>query len=193
MGIMVAASPDADIIKVGKRVEQKLEQLKAERLPAGMECHKVFYQPERVGSSLGTFILNLIESVIIVVVILMIAMGFKSGVIIGISLVVTVFGTFLFLYFMDGTMQRVSLASFVLAMGMLVDNAIVIIDGILVDLKAGKSRMEAMTAIGRQNGNASARRYPDCYYRFPSYIHVSRYGRSLHARLVYCVGGLPAA
>ena len=47
-------------------------------------------------------------------------------------------------------MQRVSLASFVLAMGMLVDNAIVIIDGILVDLKAGKSRMEAMTAIGRQ-------------------------------------------
>ena len=150
MGIMVAASPDADIIKVGKRVEQKLEQLKAERLPAGMECHKVFYQPERVGSSLGTFILNLIESVIIVVVILMIAMGFKSGVIIGISLVVTVFGTFLFLYFMDGTMQRVSLASFVLAMGMLVDNAIVIIDGILVDLKAGKSRMEAMTAIGRQ-------------------------------------------
>ena len=150
IGIMVAASSDADIIKVGHQVEKKLEQLKVERLPAGVECHKVFYQPERVGSSLGTFILNLIESVIIVVVILMIAMGFKSGVIIGISLVVTVFGSFLFLYFMNGTMQRVSLASFVLAMGMLVDNAIVIIDGILVDLKAGKSRMEAMTAIGRQ-------------------------------------------
>ena len=95
IGIMVAASPDADIIKVGHRVEKKLEQLKAERLPAGVECHKVFYQPERVGTSLGTFILNLIESVIIVVVILMIAMGFKSGVIIGISLVVTVFGSFL--------------------------------------------------------------------------------------------------
>ena len=93
IGIMVAASPDADIIKVGHRVEKKLEQLKAERLPAGVECHKVFYQPERVGTSLGTFILNLIESVIIVVVILMIAMGFKSGVIIGISLVVTVFGS----------------------------------------------------------------------------------------------------
>ena len=49
IGIMVAASPDADIIKVGHRVEKKLEQLKAERLPAGVECHKVFYQPERVG------------------------------------------------------------------------------------------------------------------------------------------------
>ena len=105
---------------------------------------------ERVGSSLGTFVINLIESVIIVVLILMIAMGFKSGLIIGISLVITVFGSFLFLYSAGGTMQRVSLAAFVLAMGMLVDNAIVIIDGILVDLKAGKNRMEAMTAIGRQ-------------------------------------------
>ncbi|MFR5958539.1 MAG: efflux RND transporter permease subunit [Bacteroides stercoris] len=99
---------------------------------------------------MGTFVINLIESVIIVVVILMLAMGFKSGIIIGISLIVTVFGSFLFLYTADGTMQRVSLAAFVLAMGMLVDNAIVIVDGILVDLKAGKNRMEAMTAIGRQ-------------------------------------------
>ncbi|MDE5710685.1 MAG: efflux RND transporter permease subunit, partial [Bacteroides sp.] len=116
----------------------------------GVECHKVFYQPERVGASLSTFVINLIESVAIVVIILMIAMGFKSGFIIGISLVITVFGSFLFLYTAGGTMQRVSLGAFVLAMGMLVDNAIVIIDGILVDLKAGKPRMEAMTAIGRQ-------------------------------------------
>ncbi len=143
LGILIAASSGSDIIKVGHAVESKLEELKAERLPAGVECHKIFYQPERVGSSLGTFVINLIESVIIVVLILMIAMGFKSGLIIGISLVITVFGSFLFLYSAGGTMQRVSLAAFVLAMGMLVDNAIVIIDGILVDLKAGKNRMES--------------------------------------------------
>lgn len=150
LGLLVAASSGTDIIKVGSAVAKKLDDLKGSRLPAGVECHKVFYQPERVGDSLGTFVINLIESVVIVVLILMLAMGFKSGVIIGISLVVTVFGSFLFLLFAGGTMQRVSLAAFVLAMGMLVDNAIVIIDGILVDLKAGKPRMEAMTAIGRQ-------------------------------------------
>ena len=150
LGILIAATSGSDIVKVGHAVEARLAELKAERLPAGVEYQKVFYQPERVGESLGTFVINLIESVIIVVLILMIAMGFKSGVIIGISLVVTVFGSFLFLYSAGGTMQRVSLAAFVLAMGMLVDNAIVIIDGILVDLKAGKDRMEAMTAIGRQ-------------------------------------------
>ena len=149
-GILIAASGKSDIVKVGAAVEKKLAQLKESRLPAGVECHKVFYQPERVGASLGTFVINLIESVIIVVVILMLAMGFKSGVIIGISLIVTVFGSFLFLQTAGGTMQRVSLAAFVLAMGMLVDNAIVIVDGILVDLKAGKNRMEAMTAIGRK-------------------------------------------
>lgn len=150
IGILIAAASGSDIVKVGSAVETKLEQLLNGRLPAGVEYHKVFYQPERVGDSLGTFVINLIESVVIVVLILMLAMGFKSGVIIGISLVVTVFGSFLFLQTAGGTMQRVSLAAFVLAMGMLVDNAIVIIDGILVDLKAGKSRMEAMTAIGRQ-------------------------------------------
>ena len=98
LGILIAATSGSDIVKVGHAVEARLAELKAERLPAGVEYQKVFYQPERVGESLGTFVINLIESVIIVVLILMIAMGFKSGVIIGISLVVTVFGSFLFLY-----------------------------------------------------------------------------------------------
>lgn len=103
-----------------------------------------------MADSLGTFGINLAESVAIVVIILMLTMGFKSGIIIGISLLITVLGSFLFLYSMDGTMQRVSLAAFILAMGMLVDNAIVIVDGILVDMKAGKPRMEALTSIGRK-------------------------------------------
>ncbi len=192
MGILIAASSGSDIIKIGKRVEQKLDELKAERLPTGVECHKVFYQPERVSGSLGTFILNLIESVIIVVVILMITMGFKSGVIIGISLVVTVFGSFLFLYFMDGTMQRVSLASFVLAMGMLVDNAIVIIDGILVDLKAGKSRMEAMTAIGRQTAMPLLGATLIAIIAFLP-IFMSPDTAGVYARLIYRAGGFVTA
>lgn len=111
----------------------------------------------------------------------MLAMGFKSGLIIGISLVVTVFGSFLFLQFAGGTMQRVSLAAFVAAMGMLVDNAIVIIDGILVDLKAGKDRMEAMTAIGRQTGDAVVGSDVDRYHSLSADLYVAGYGRRLYA------------
>ena len=150
IGILIAVSGDADIIKVGTKVEQAMQALQESRFPVGLEVHKVFNQPERVGDSLGTFAINLIESILIVIAVLMLTMGFKSGLIIGYSLLITVCGSFLFLHYMDGTLQRVSLGAFILAMGMLVDNAIVIIDGILVDLKAGKSRMEAMTAIGRQ-------------------------------------------
>ncbi len=150
IGILIAVTSGSDIIKIGKQVGQIVEQLKESRLPAGVEMHKIFFQSDRVNDALTTFMVNLIESVLIVVVVLMIFMGIKSGLIIGMSLVVTVFGTFLILSFFDGTLQRVSLGAFILSMGMLVDNAIVIIDGIMVDLKAGKNRMEAMTAIGRQ-------------------------------------------
>lgn len=149
LGLSVACSADHDIIKVGKKVENKISELTAS-MPAGVEFHKVFFQPERVSDALNTFLVNLLESVIIVVVVLIFAMGFKSGMIIGASLVVIVFGSFLVLGGFDGTLQRVSLAAFILAMGMLVDNAIVIVDGILVDLKAGKPRMEALTSIGRK-------------------------------------------
>lgn len=150
LGILISTTAGSDITKVGAAVEKRIAELRDSRLPTGVECHKVFFQPERVVDSLGTFVINLIESVLIVVVILMFIMGIKSGIIIGVSLVVIVFGSFLFLGTLDGTMQRVSLGAFILAMGMLVDNAIVIIDGVLVDLKQGRTGLDAFTGIGRR-------------------------------------------
>lgn len=150
VGMAIAAESGTDIMKVGRRVERRLEEIACDALPVGIECQKVFFQPRQVGSSLTIFAINLIESVLIVIAILMLTMGFRSGLMIGISLVIIVVGSFLFLGAMDGTMQRVSLASFIFAMGMLVDNAIVITDGILVALKQGEPRREAMTEIGRK-------------------------------------------
>ena len=148
LGISIACSSDYDILKVGAKVEERIAEVE-QRLPAGIECQKVFFQPERVSDALNTFLINLVESVLIVVLILVFFMGWRSSVIIGTSLVVIVFGSFMVLQFFDGTLQRVSLASFIVAMGMLVDNAIVIMDGILVDFKKGKPRTEALTSIGQ--------------------------------------------
>lgn len=151
LGLMIAPTSGADIVKVGAEVEKKINELQETRLPAGINIHKVFFQPDRVNDALGTFLINLIESIAIVILILMFAMGIKSGIIIGISLLITVCGSFLFLSAAGGTMQRVSLGAFILAMGMLVDNAIVIIDGILIDRKnPDKSKFEALTDIGKQ-------------------------------------------
>lgn len=150
LGISISALSETDITKIGKQVDRLMEVLEEERLPAGMEVNKVFYQPERVNEALNAFIINLIESVLIVVLLLIFSMGFKSGLILGLSLVVTVFGSLMILEIFDGTLQRVSLASFVLAMGMLVDNAIVILDGIQIDLQRGVERKKALTGIGKK-------------------------------------------
>ena len=149
IGISVACLAEKDVTKIGAIVEERLAAIE-NRLPAGVEYHKVFFQPERVSNALNTFLINLLESVLIVIVVLIFTMGMKSGLIIGMSLVTIVFGSFLILSGFDGTLQRVSLASFILAMGMLVDNAIVIVDGILVDKKKGKPHIEALTSIGRK-------------------------------------------
>ena len=149
LGISISAISGTDITKIGKAVESKMRQLQ-EQMPVGVETHKVFFQPERVNDALSTFLLNLLESVLLVVVVLMLFMGFRSGIIIGYSLIIIVLGSILVLHSLDGTLQRVSLGSFILAMGMLVDNAIVIVDGVLVDKKAGYSTTHALTATGRK-------------------------------------------
>lgn len=150
VGFSIAVDTKADITKIGKKVEKRLASLEGDRIPAGIKFNKVFFQSDRVNESLGKFARNLIESIIIVVGVLMLTMGFRSGSILGFCLLITVLGSFLMLNFTGGAAQRVSIGSFILAMGMLVDNAIVIIDGILVDLRKGKPREEALTSIGRK-------------------------------------------
>ncbi|MFR9650355.1 MAG: efflux RND transporter permease subunit, partial [Rikenellaceae bacterium] len=150
IGISISALEGTDITKIGAAVEAEIEHLEQNRLPVGIECHKVFFQPEKVENAINTFVLNLIGSIAIVVIVLMFAMGFRSGVLLGTTLLVTVLGSILFLNMFDGTLQRVSLAAFVLAMGMLVDNAIVIVDGILIDTKKGMLRSRALSEIGRK-------------------------------------------
>ncbi len=153
IGMSIAVKHGSDITKVGSRVEERLEQLQATNLPLGIDFHKVFFQPDIVKESLGTFTRNLIESVIIVVVVLMVTMGIRSGLILGFLLIVTVMGTFPFFNMVDGVLQRVSLGAFIVAMGMLVDNAIVIIDGIMVDLKKGVPAPQCYTNMTKKTAS----------------------------------------
>lgn len=150
LGISVSMEKGGNIVTLGEQVDSRLAQLKSSRIPVGIDFEKVFFQPDRVKEAIGTFMVNLIESVLVVILVLMLTMGFRSGVIIGSGLVIIVLGSFVVLYLLDGTLQRVSLAALIVAMGMLVDNAIVIVDGILVDLKRGIAKPEALTNIGKK-------------------------------------------
>lgn len=131
-----------NVVKLGERLDEKLAELQKE-LPAGIEINQVYYQPDRVDDAVRNFMLNLAMSVGIVIVVLMFAMGLRSGLLISSGLVFTIMGTLIIMLAIGLPLHRVSLAAIILAMGMLVDNAIVVADGILVDLKSGMDRNKA--------------------------------------------------
>jgi multidrug efflux pump subunit AcrB len=138
-----------NVVKLGKEIDKKLSELK-DKLPVGIEINEVYYQPDRVDVAVKDFMMNLIVSVIIVIVVLMFAMGLRSGLLISSGLVFTILGTIIVMLVIDLPLHRISLASIILAMGMLVDNAIVVADGILVDLKRGVKRSKAFTATAKR-------------------------------------------
>ncbi|MBN2611404.1 MAG: efflux RND transporter permease subunit, partial [Bacteroidales bacterium] len=139
IGISLSMESGENIISLGKKVDEKMASLQ-KNIPVGYEFTKVFFQPDVVKDAINGFMLNLVESVVLVIIILMITMGLRSGIIIGTGLVLTIFATFPILLSTGGTLQRISLGAFIVAMGMLVDNAIVVVDGILVDLQTKRRR-----------------------------------------------------
>ncbi|WP_421918442.1 efflux RND transporter permease subunit [Marinifilum sp.] len=149
IGLAIAMDKGGNVIELGKKVQLRIGELK-KNVPVGININRVFYQPERVSIAIDQFMVNLIESVLIVVFVLLLAMGFRTGLLIGSGLIFTILGTFIIMLSMDITLQRVSLAAIIISMGMLVDNAIVIADGILVDLKKGVKRSEAMSRTSKQ-------------------------------------------
>lgn len=144
MGISLSPESGTNIVNTGKVIDEKIIELK-EKLPVGIDIKKVYYQPDLVTSAINNFILNLIMSVITVVGILLLTMGMRSGLIIGANLVLSILGTLIFMLAMKIDMQRVSLGSFIIAMGMLVDNSIVIVDGVLVRRNQGMSMEDALS------------------------------------------------
>lgn len=147
VGISFAAG--VNVVDVGGRVLRQLIDLKY-ALPVGIELHEIYNQPAEVAKSVTSFMLNLGAAVAIVIGVLLLFMGLKSGVLIGLILLMTCTGTFIFMAWMGIELQRISLGALIIALGMLVDNAIVVTDGVLIGLKRGLTRLQAANAIVRQ-------------------------------------------
>lgn len=138
-----------NVVKVGQELDQRLRELEYAR-PIGIEMGILYNQPKLVSASIKNFIVNLLEAVAIVIVVLLIFMGLRSGLLIGLILFITVVGSFIFMKLIDIELQRISLGALIIALGMLVDNAIVVTEGILIGMKRGLSKIEAASAIVKQ-------------------------------------------
>ncbi|MEP1447697.1 MAG: efflux RND transporter permease subunit [Paraglaciecola sp.] len=148
--IGMSFSEGVNVVEVGERIEQRLTELEYMR-PVGMETNFIYNQSQEVDKSVKGFLINLLEAVAIVIVVLLIFMGVKSGLLIGLILFLTVMGTLIFMLQMDISLQRISLGALIIALGMLVDNAIVVTEGILIGLQRKLTKVEAATAVVKQN------------------------------------------
>lgn len=138
-----------NVVDVGHSIEAKLADIENIK-PAGLELSYFYNQSQEVDKSVQNFMLSLVEAVGIVIVVLLLAMGLRSGLIIGIVLLLTVMGTFILMKLSDIELHRISLGALIIALGMLVDNAIVIVEGILVGLKKGRTKLQAAKDIVKQ-------------------------------------------
>ena len=143
MGISLSPEGGTNVVEVGKVIDKKIIELK-EKLPVGINIEKIYYQPELVTSAINNFVINLILSVVTVVGVLLVTMGMRSGLIIGSALVYSILGTLILMLPMKIDLQRVSLGSFIIAMGMLVDNSIVVVDNVLVNRNSGMENEKAL-------------------------------------------------
>ena len=138
-----------NIVTVGERVEARLDAVVAD-LPVGVELHPIYQQHAIVDAASDEFLVNLVVSVAVVIAVLALFMGGRAAVVVGVTLALNVIATFFFMWLFDIKVERISLGALIIAMGMLVDNAIVVAEGMQTDMRRGKGAGDAAAEIARK-------------------------------------------
>lgn len=147
--LAVAGVSDTNIVEVGRAVTAALERLSTQ-IPLGVELKPIYAQHEVVDEAINNFMINLAMSVAIVIGVLCVFMGWRVGIVVGLTLLLTVMGTVFLMRIFSIEMERISLGALIIAMGMLVDNAIVIAEGMLINMQRGmKAHRAASEAASR--------------------------------------------
>lgn len=147
--IAIAGISTENIIEVGRAVENHIENLQY-RLPLGVEVKPIYEQHLVVDEAVNDFFINLLMAATIVIATFWVFMGWRIAVTIGSTLVLTVTGTLFFMGVFSIDMQRISLGALLIAMGMLVDNAIVVAEGMTINIKKGMDAKKAASVAARK-------------------------------------------
>ena len=146
VGIAISTIPTGNVVDMAKAVKKRIQSF-SETMPKGFELTSIYDQGYESAVANQGFILNLIISVVTVVAIVLFFIGFKNGLLIGSGLVFSIFATLIVMFANGIALQRMSLAAIIIAMGMLVDNAIVVSDSALVNMQRGmRKRIAIMRA-----------------------------------------------
>ncbi|MGD1449374.1 efflux RND transporter permease subunit VmeI [Vibrio harveyi] len=149
LNLGISFAQGVNVVEVGKAFDRRVAELKYQQ-PVGVQISEIYNQPKEVDKSVSGFVISLAQAVGIVIIVLLFFMGLRSGLLIGLILLLTVLGTFIFMKYLAIDLQRISLGALVIALGMLVDNAIVVVEGILIGTQKGRTRIQAATDIVTQ-------------------------------------------
>ncbi|BBO69471.1 multidrug transporter AcrB [Desulfosarcina alkanivorans] len=150
IGIAISTVQGGNAVTMGDAVKARIGQLMPQ-IPVGMELGVIAMQSDAVTEAVNGFVINLVEAVLIVIVVLLFFMGLRSGLIIGFILVLTIAATFVLMDYYAIALERISLGALIIALGMLVDNAIVVVDGMKVRMEQGMDGMQAAKEVVGQN------------------------------------------
>lgn len=142
LGLGISTVDGGNVVDMGRAVRERIQELASET-PVGMELGIIAYQSDLVSTSVKNFIINLVQAVAIVIIVLCVTMGLASGMLMGGILLLTILGTFIFMKILAIDLHIISLGALILALGMLVDNAIVVTEGILIRIQQGMHRAQA--------------------------------------------------
>ncbi|GAA5315343.1 MAG: multidrug efflux RND transporter permease subunit VmeV [Candidatus Pelagadaptatus aseana] len=149
IALAISFADGVNVVEVGDRLSLRLQQLEQKK-PAGISLQALYDQPEEVKSAINGFLISLLMAVVIVIAALLLTMGWRSGLIVGVVLLLTMLGTFMIMDLRDIQLHRLSLGALIIALGMLVDNAIVVVEGVLVGMARGMTHRQACFAIVKQ-------------------------------------------
>lgn len=145
VGIAISTVPDGNVVDMSELVARYMDNIK-NKIPEGYTITSIYDQGYESSVANDGFVINLILSVLTVVAVLLFFIGFKNGLLIGSGLIFSIFGTLMYMMADGIALQRMSLAAIIIAMGMLVDNAIVVYDAALVNMQKGMRKRTAILA-----------------------------------------------
>ena len=146
LAVGVSNVTGANVVKMGAAIDAKLAETEGLR-PIGMELHEYYHQGKIVDASVQNFALNVAAALAIVLGTLLIFMGPRSGLVIGFVLLLTIAATLATMNIAGIPMHRISLGALIIALGMLVDNAIVVTEGILIGVQSGKRKIDIANEV----------------------------------------------
>lgn len=145
VGIAVSMAPGGNNLVLGKNLEREIEKEKAE-LPAGLDIEQVADQPSVVNDSIHEFTKSLLEAIVIVMAASFLSLGFWSGIVLALCIPVVVCASFIYMKWQGIDLHIVSLGTLIVSLGLLVDDAIIVIEMMQVKLEEGMDRLAAAQA-----------------------------------------------